>query len=442
MNERQMQFRVGVVVFATMIIGGLLASLNGPLPTGWLPWGHSQYQVGILVPQAPGVDSNTPVRKNGILIGRVKSIEDKDGGVLLKAEIDGNRPLYADYEPHIRTTVLGDATIDFLPRRPQTGAQPVADGTIFQGRVDPNPFDSLAQLGDLKEEFGAASRSLALAGDEVTKLASRVNTAFGGESGPGGEGRVKRLLDTTERAMNQFAMTMESVNQIIGDEPIAAMPSGTAPPQPFNTQRPADPPTLPNSAPVTPSPLNTTPLNTTPPNAVPPVNNTLPGAVPGTAPSTDGQQMRQRLRQGLDELPDAIHEFRATMRDSRVVLHSAERNFKNLESFTEPLGAKGPEISEAILRTVAGLDQVFGDFREVAKALNNRQGTVGRLLYDDQLYENANRLMFNANKVLADIDQLTLNLKPVIADARVLMDKIATEPGRIISGAIKPSVLK
>ena len=116
-----MQFRVGVVVFATMIVGGLLASLNGPLPMGWLPWGHAKYQIGIEVPQAPGVDTNTPVRKNGILIGRVKSIEDKDGGVLLKADIDGNRPLFTDFEPHIRTTVLGDATIDFLSKRPAPG---------------------------------------------------------------------------------------------------------------------------------------------------------------------------------------------------------------------------------------------------------------------------------------------------------------------------------
>ena len=161
MNERQMQFRVGVVVFATMIIGGLLATLNGPLPTGWLPWGRAKYQIGIEVPEAPGVDPNTPVRKNGILIGRVKSIEDKDGGVLFKAEIDGNRPLFADFEPHIRTSVLGDATIDFLSRRPAAGAQPVADGTVFRGFVDPNPFDSLGQLGDLKEEFGKASQSLA-----------------------------------------------------------------------------------------------------------------------------------------------------------------------------------------------------------------------------------------------------------------------------------------
>ena len=163
MNERQMQFRVGVVVFATMIVGGLLASLNGPLPTGWLPWGHSRYQIGIEVPEAPGVDTNTPVRKNGVLIGRVKAIEDNGNGVLLKADIDGNRLLYADSEPHIHTSVLGDATIDFVNLRPTTGEQPVPTGTIFKGRVDPNPFESLGQLGDLKQEFSNASQ-LAYAG--------------------------------------------------------------------------------------------------------------------------------------------------------------------------------------------------------------------------------------------------------------------------------------
>ena len=123
MNERQMQFRVGVVVFATMIIGGLLATLSGPLTTSWLPWGPSNTSVGIKVDKAPGVDQNTPVRKNGILIGRVKSIEEQAGGMLLKAEINSNRPLYADYEPHIRTTVIGDATIDFVSNsRPARGA--------------------------------------------------------------------------------------------------------------------------------------------------------------------------------------------------------------------------------------------------------------------------------------------------------------------------------
>ena len=349
MNERQMQFRVGLVVFATMIVGFVLAGLNGPMSFGWLPWGHSKYQIGIEVSEAPGVDTNTPVRKNGILIGRVKSIEDKGAGVLLNAEIDGNRPLYADFEPHIRTTVLGDATIDFVSRRPTPGMQPVADGTVFQGQVDPNPFDSLGQLGDLKNEFSVASRSLAQAGDEVSKLASRVNNAFG-ESGPDGEGRVKRLLDTTERAMSQFAMTMQSVNEIIGDEPIGVpMPNGMQPS--VNPQ-----------APITQPPLNTQPL---------------PNGQPGVQPTPNGPQIRQKLRQGLDELPDAIHEFRVTLRDSRTVLQSAEKNFKNLEAFTEPLGQKGPEVADAILKAVVGLDQLVHDLGAVARALNNREGTIG-----------------------------------------------------------------
>ena len=147
---------------------------------------------------APGVDPNTPVRKNGILIGRVKSIEDKDDGVLLKAEIDGNRPLYADYEPHIRTTVLAMRRSTFVTVPVPPGAQPVPDGTVFKGVVDPSPFDSLANLSDLKEEFAAAARRLGDAGDEVAKLAKRVNNAFGEV---GQEGRVDRLLDTTERAI-------------------------------------------------------------------------------------------------------------------------------------------------------------------------------------------------------------------------------------------------
>lgn len=394
-----MQFRVGVVVFATMIVGGLLASLNGPLPTGWLPWGRGKYQIAIAVPQAPGIDTNTPVRKNGVLIGRVKSIEDQEGGVLLKAEIDGNRPLFPNYEPHIRTTVLGDATIDFLSRQPAPGAEAVKPGTVFRGFVDPNPFDSLSQLGDLKEEFSKASQSLATAGDEVAKLAKRVNTAFGDESGET-QGRVTRLLDTTERAMNQFAVTMTSFNELIGDEPVAGPQPGAGQP-PLNNQR-----------------------------------------TPGANPPANSQQMRQRLRQGLNELPDAIHEFRVTMQETRGAIQSADRNLKNLEGFTEPLRQKGGDFADLLLRVVKGLDGLVGDFNRITQALNRQDGTVGKLINDPTLYDNLNMLVYNTGLVVQDFRNTLFQLQPVIANARIFTDKVAVEPGRIISGAIKPSVVK
>jgi len=432
MNERQMQFRVGVVVFATMIIGGLLGTLNAPLPTGWLPWGRHTYEVGIKVDKAPGVDQNTPVRKNGILIGRLKSIEEQPDGMLLRAEINANRPLYAEYEPHIRTTVIGDATIDFefdfKHKRLPENAQPVPDGHVFQGMADESPFDAIAKFSDLKQDFAEAAHSLDTAGKEVAKLAARLNDTLGDENK---EGRLNHLVETTDRAMKQFENTMTAFNEIFGDVPAAPIRTGVARP-PLEGRPQLDGQAPPNA----PAPLNSQPV----PLNVQPQLNTVPAD--GVSSPIEGPEMRRRLREGLNELPDAIREMRVTLQDFRVVLQSANKNLRNLEGLTEPLGQKGGDIAGALLKVVDGLDQLVTDFNKLTTALNTRQGTIGKLLYDEQVYENLNRLMFNFNKVLGDIDDLAFRLKPVVNDARIFMDKIATEPGRLIGGSLKPSNIK
>jgi phospholipid/cholesterol/gamma-HCH transport system substrate-binding protein len=416
MNERQMQFRVGVVVFATMIIGGLLATLSGPVTTSWLPWGRRTYTVGIKVDKAPGVDQNTPVRKNGILIGRVKSIEEQSDGMLLKAEINSNRPLYAEYEPHIRTTVIGDAAIDFefdfKHKRLPADAQPVPDGYEFRGAADESPFDAIAKFGSLQQDFAEAAHSLSLAGNDVSKLATRMNETFGDDRKGG---KLTHLVETTDRAMKQFETTLTAFNEILGEAPGGGVPTNVA--RPLNGQQPVSQP-----------PFN----QQEPQNQVP----------PGTQPPSSGQEMRRKLREGLNELPDAVRDMRSTMNEFRVVLQSAEKNFKNLEGFTEPLGQKGTDITTALLKAVDGLDRMATDFTTVTQALSNRRGTIGQLLYDPKAYDNFNTLMLNANTVLCDIRDITFRLKPVINDARIFMDKVATEPGRIVTGGLKPSTIK
>jgi phospholipid/cholesterol/gamma-HCH transport system substrate-binding protein len=410
MNERQMQFRVGVVVFATMIIGGLLATLSGPLTTSWLPWGRRSYTVGIKVDKAPGVDQNTPVRKNGILIGRVKSIEEQADGMLLKAEINSNRPLYAEYEPHIRTTVIGDATIDFefdfKHKRLPANAQQVEEGYVFNGAADESPFDALAKFGNLQQDFAEAAHSLNQAGNAVSQLASKLNETLGDDNK---EGKLSHLVDSTDRAMKQFETTLTAFNEILGDSPGTGIQTNVA--RPLNGQ---------------PS-INQPPLNQTPPVGTPP---------------SSGQDMRRKLREGLNELPDAVRDMRATMNEFRVVLQSAQKNFKNLEGFTEPLGQKGTDITTALLKAVNGLDQLVTDFGSITQAVGNRHGTIGQLLYDGKAYDNFNTLMLNANTVLADFHDITFRLKPLINDARIFLDKIATEPGRIITGGLNPSNVK
>jgi phospholipid/cholesterol/gamma-HCH transport system substrate-binding protein len=420
MNERQMQFRVGVVMFATLIIGALLATLNGPVPTEWLPWGRQTFHIAIQLPQAPGVGPNTPVRKNGLLIGRVATIDDLDNGVILHVNIEGDRRLLTSHVPHVRTSVLGDATIDFVTEPTDAPPQPLADGATIQGVVDPNPFDAIAKLGDLQDDIQQTMNALTRAGNEVADLAQRVDDAFGTETE---EGRVKRLLDTTEVAMAQFGRTMGALNEILGDEPIVAQTSDLGGPP--NGQQLLNRQPLPNGQ----QPI----LEQVPTNGQPPTN---------VQPPADGQQMRQRIRQGLNEFPDAIRELRITMDQFRVVLESANRNFRNLEGFTEPLGRRGEEIATSIVDAVDGLDRLVEEFTVLSQALNSREGSLGQLIHNPQLYENLNRLVHNANQVIVQINDLTLRLRPIVNDARVFMDKVAREPGRVVTGGLSPSLVK
>ena len=68
MDERVMQFRVGVMFLATLIITGILLVMFGKLPR----LHRRNYPVQVRFDDAGGVTKDTPVRKSGILIGRVE----------------------------------------------------------------------------------------------------------------------------------------------------------------------------------------------------------------------------------------------------------------------------------------------------------------------------------------------------------------------------------
>jgi ABC-type transporter Mla subunit MlaD len=438
MNERRQQFRVGVVVFATMIVGGLLATLYDPLPTGWLPWGRTTYRIGIELPQAPGIGPNSPVRKNGILIGRVDSIEDKGDGVVVHTNVESERPLQTNQVPHVRTSVLGDATIDFVTSRTNVVPEPLTDGAVIPGVVDPQPLDAIAKLGDLQQDFAEASQALENAGHEVAKLAARVNEAFGDETDTG---RVTRLLDTTEVAMARFAQTMGAMNEIIGDVP----PEVAQQPVVQRQQPVAEPVNQPpiNQPPVNQQPVNRQPVNRQPVNGpAPAIQQELDVPPPAGAP-TEGAEMRRRIREGLNELPDAVREARITMEQFRGTLELANRNLRNLEGFTEPLGQKGQEIAATLIQAIEGLDTLVRDFTALTNALNNREGTIGRLIHEGQVYENLTRLICNADTVLRNINDLVVSFRPIRDDIRAFTDKIGREPGRLVRGAVgEPSLTK
>ena len=226
MEDRTKQFRVGVVVFATPIIVTLLVLMNSDI--SWSPF-RSQYQVEVLVDQAPGVQPDTPVRRRGVLIGRVAEVEDTDEGALITLNIDESKQIKTNEAARIQTSLIGDAVIDFAPVLPVEDAQPVVPGSRIRGTYNPTPLDLLANLqGDLRETIVSLGR----AGDEVATLAQRMNQVMGEQDVE----RLSRLADSAEVAMVRFSEAMDNVNDIIGDEQLkqnlkeglAQLPSLTA----------------------------------------------------------------------------------------------------------------------------------------------------------------------------------------------------------------------
>lgn len=361
MNDRIMQFRVGVVVLATSIVGAILVTLNGPTSTEWIPGLQRTYQVTINLDDAPGIGPNTPIRKNGLLIGRVGNVEDMQSYVAVIANIDSGRLLYANYQPQVRSTLLGDSTIEFVTRPVGAGQQPVPPGHVFNGVVAPNPLDGLADIeGDLKIMINRLSE----AGDGVSQLAKTLNAALGTEPEAG---RVPKLLDTAEKSMADLSRAAQTFDKFFGDP----------------------------------------------------------------------------------ELMSTVREARMTMNDVRDVakavqapVESIDRNLKNLEGFTEPLGRNGEQVSASLINGLNGISRIVEELTVLTQALNNRQGTIGRLIHDPQVYENLNLVLCNANNLVLRLDFLAAKLRPILDDVRAFTYKIGVEPGRLISGAVNPSSVK
>ena len=117
---------------------------------------------------------------------------------------------------------------------------------------------------------------------------------------------------------------------------------------------------------------------------------------------------------------------------------SAGNNLRNIESLTEPLGEKGAELVQLLTSSLENLDLILADARRFAASLNNGQGSLGRIVNERELYDNLNTTVYNANQTIVRINELAKQLRPILTDVRVVTDKVAREPGRIISGALKP----
>ena len=327
MDERMMQFRVGVMVLASIIIVAILSVLFGELPS----LGGGTYTVYIHFPQARGVTNGTPIRNRGILVGRVTDTRfADDGGVIVTAEINSDVTLRRNELCTVSSTLLGDAELEFAASSdPNLSTEPIAPDELVVGVVAADPMKLISSLeGDLStaiKSMAVTAQSITATSDEIGQLAGTANT-FVNEN----RDQIRRIVDEAGDTLASIRTAADGVNQITGD--VASI---------------------------------------------------------------------------------------------QTTVDSANLNLNNLESVTAPLVERGPELVESIETAIADISDLTTNLVSFTEALSEPEGTVGRLLNDDQLY---NELL----ETVDNVNGLTRDLRPILKDARVFTDKIARRPSSLV----------
>ena len=348
MTDRVMQFRVGVMVLATAIIAGILVVLFGDLPS----LVQASYPLRMSFADARGVAGGTPVRKNGILVGRVKSVTlDERGGVNVVADIDAYVPIYRDEVPRISSTILGDAEIQLVPGHIVPPRQRIDPQEVLRGGVSRDPLEAFTNL---EPKLATALEALGQASDAVEKLSNNIDRMF-----MGGNDRFEKLVRKTESALDSFNTAMKNIDDVMGD----------------------------------------------------------PAA-------------REDIKDTITALPEIVADLRKTVQGIGATVDTADRNLRNLEGLTKPLGDRGTAMVAQIDRTIGRLDETLQQAALFTKALNESDGTLGKLVRDPQVYQ-------DLAQAAAMVNKLTRELRPIVDDVRVFTDKIARHPEQLgVRGAL------
>jgi len=349
--------RVGIVVVAGFLVAGILILALGNQPTLF----QRTYTLYIDFADAPSVTPYTPVRKSGILIGRVTKVRLlPEGGVRVTVGIHEGVRLAANEKCEVSSTLLGDAEIRFkLPPGKPASEESIQPGATIRGDMAADPIQV---VGELQGSLSGAIDSVSDTSKELGKVVAKV-----GDMLDQNQQQINEIITEANATLKMVRNTVEFTNDVLDDP-----------------------------------------------------------------------QYRERLKEQINQLPRMFEDARGTISDLRKTLDNmnntmalVDENLTNVKQFTEPLGDNGPQMVERMNESISRLNRVMVRIDSFAESIETNQGTLGKLVNDDELY---NRL----NRTARRIDDLSSRLRPIVDDVRILSDKMARHPGVILRDAISP----
>ncbi len=372
MEDRSLKIQIGLFVVSAIAVLVFLVFLNSE---GF----RRQYTLYIKPQTAPGVTKDTPIRKNGILIGRVGSVKSEDDHVVLMLRINADEAIYSNDVCSIGTdSFLGDSVVEIIPVKAGERGEPLVNGgALTTVNIRRNPLEIVdvvmkleSKASDTMTAMQKASDQVAEAGAGIKNLAEQVQDAIGSN-----DSDFKQLIENVQQtsrkaqlALDNFNKLFEGINEVVGT-----------------------------------------------------------------------QEFKDQLRDAIRKVPEVFDELRTTIADTRETINtfrevsaSAKKNLENLEPLSDAVREHGADIVQQVQSSLKNIDNLMAEakrFSEVLAKVNQGEGTLGKLINDPELYN-------NVNSAAKNIKRMTVQLEPLIGDIRMFADSLARDPSVLLKGAL------
>jgi phospholipid/cholesterol/gamma-HCH transport system substrate-binding protein len=409
MNDTARKIRLGLFVLASLILLGALVVLFERVPEYFVHYLH--YEVRFR--EAPGLEKGLPVRKSGVKIGEVTDydLDPNTGIVSVKIQVDRRYQLrLGDQAFMTRGLVLGETAINFVMGEDN---RPAPQGHVFEGKEPPDIGRALGQARTLADLAGQTLQEVLVAANNLSKAAESTDT-FLRSNRPQLDQAVQRINDVAGRA--QDLLNDENRQNLT----VALRNFRKASEQFEQLTRRSDA------------------LLTDTHKAVQDLSRRLDQlSTNADATLAEIRRVAERLDKQIassgknaDEL---LIEGRATLKRLQASLDRADEMVASLQQTSKLLQERAPSILKNVDEGAARVSELANQLQEFAKALNQEDGTVRRLLQDPSLYN-------NLNGIAAQLNRASPQLQQILRDLSLFADRIARHPELLgVGGVLNPS---
>lgn len=454
MSERSVQLRLGAFVAAGLAGFTGLAMLFGGTPRLF----DNRAQYTVVFSEAPGISAGTPVRKSGVRIGEVTSLdlEENTGQVRVTILVDKKfLPRQNEEATIFRGILSGDTSLDFIPKVTADGLPVTTRGEAYAinaeitGQTPINPNTLVRQASGVLPSAQESMMRILNSIERVEKVIPKVERAFDeiAELAKSGREFVPELRETNKKVQSLISFNdpdpvpkpddknegglratlndirdfikttkplVEDVRKVIKDneaelngtlKAVRKTAEGTS--ELFNEEN----------------------------------QKNIGGIIRNVQLATDELNKSLKVAQVfLDTGDKTLKEVNARMPQVERTLSAAENAMKgaegairNIETATKPIADNADQIVKNVNITAEQLARTLSEVRETLRMVNRGDGTLQKVLNDPMLYNQLNDSAVALTRTL-------MRAEKIAADLQVFADKIARRPESLgIGGAIRPN---